>query len=208
MTRTIQFANQHFVAHASKVLYWEEANTLLCADIHFGKPTIFRKQGVPIPEGACLDDMKLLNRLCGEFGCERLIILGDLIHAALTPDLDAQLRQALDACPVGEIRLVLGNHDKQSFSCEKLQVCHDWHEAGYHFVHEPPTTATQPTIAGHIHPTVLLQQRHQRYRVSCFVIQDKQLILPSFGSFTGGYNISKRDADVIYPIAGDRVFKL
>ena len=44
-------------------------------------------------------------------------------------------------------------------------------------------------ISGHFHPIVNTKFKGIRIRASCFVVTKNKIILPSFGTFTGGLDI-------------------
>ena len=55
------------------------------------------------------------------------------------------------------------------------------------------------TLSGHIHPVMRLRaMRKQRMRVPVFWQRSAGLVLPSFGSFTGGF--------VVRPTPGEHLF--
>ena len=48
--------------------------------------------------------------------------------------------------------------------------------------HPPPL----PFLAGHIHPVTRLAAAGERLRLPCFLLYETGIVLPAFGSFTGG----------------------
>jgi uncharacterized protein len=44
-------------------------------------------------------------------------------------------------------------------------------------------------IAGHLHPGATIEQRGSHIRTKCFVADDRRIILPAFGSYTGALNV-------------------
>jgi ATP-dependent Lhr-like helicase len=64
-----------------RVLYWPRRETLLLADPHFGKAAAFRTAGIPIPGGTTADNLTQLTRAIEQTGAQRIICLGDLLHA-------------------------------------------------------------------------------------------------------------------------------
>ncbi len=55
--------------------------------------------------------------------------------------------------------------------------------------HEPTAEAEQHEIAGHLHPAAKVATPRGTVRRRCFVADGRRLILPAFGSFTGGLNV-------------------
>jgi uncharacterized protein len=115
--------------HPSGAAWLPDEAALLVADLHFGKAASFRRLGVPVPEattGATLNQLHALladvPRLPPELqatGPVRLVVLGDLLHAARGRSpvmLDAvqaalQTMRTHTAVPGLSIHLVRGNHD-------------------------------------------------------------------------------------------------
>ena len=56
--------------------------------------------------------------------------------------------------------------------------------------HEPRPKPVRPQIAGHLHPVARLRTRAARIRRRCFISDDATLILPAYGAFTGGLNVT------------------
>lgn len=175
--------------------------TLLVSDLHLGKAAAFRSAGIPVPEGSAQADLARLERLVRETAARRLIVLGDLFHArsGCTAEVFAEFAAARARMPATEVILVAGNHDRAigripaSLGIDSCMRSHD--EPPFHFVHDPATGLTEPgrtcfTVAGHLHPTLSIAvPGGDRITGRCFVAQASLLVLPAFGSFTGGHRV-------------------
>ena len=182
--------------------------TLLVADVHLGKAATFRRAGIPVPEGSAQRDLARLADLAAQHAARRVVVLGDLIHAksgcteaVLDEFRTARQRNAAD------MLLVLGNHDRglgMSPAALAARLGIDacvpaLDEPPFHLVHEPAANlATRGhdlfTIAGHLHPTVALQSPSgDRLTNRCFLHAEATLVLPAFGSFTGGHRVAYAD---------------
>ncbi|MFN9368614.1 MAG: ligase-associated DNA damage response endonuclease PdeM [Planctomycetia bacterium] len=176
--------------------------TLLVADLHLGKAATFRRAGIPVPEGTAQADLARLERLVRATAARRLLILGDLFHArsgcteAVFTEFTA-LRCRLGAT---ETILVLGNHDRALGRLPAtlgIDGCVPvLEEPPFHFVHDPATTPAAGghdrfVVAGHLHPTVSIRgPAGGRIADRCFVADGPALVLPAFGSFTGGRRVA------------------
>jgi len=99
-----------------------------------------------------------------------------------------------------EVVLVLGNHDRPLGPLPATlgidAVLPAVTEPPFHFVHEPVTVMAPAgrdlfTIGGHLHPTVSIRSPSgDRIADRCFVAEPAALVLPAFGSFTGGHRIA------------------
>jgi len=108
----------------------------------------------------------------------------------------AALRARLAAT---ETILVLGNHDRaigrlpDALGLDACVSCLD--EPPFHFTHEPALPVAGRgrdlyTVAGHLHPTVSVgSPGGDRLADRCFVATPTVLVLPAFGSFTGGHRV-------------------
>jgi DNA ligase-associated metallophosphoesterase len=197
-----------FAGHAADILllpgraaFLAATATLLVADVHLGKAATFRNAGIPVPEGSAQADLARLERLVRDTAARRLIVLGDLFHArsGCTQAVFDEFAAARAGMPDTEVLLIAGNHDRAigkippSLGIDSCLRTHD--EPPFHFVHEPATDLPEPgrtcfTIAGHLHPTVMLRSPSgDRITERCFVAEEATLILPAFGSFTGGHRM-------------------
>jgi len=181
------------------------SRTLLVADLHLGKAATFRRAGIPVPEGSSQRDLARIAELVR--GCEarRLIVLGDLFHArsGCTPQVFAEFAEMRSQIASTAVVLVTGNHDRavgrlpDSLGLDACVPCLD--EPPFHFVHEPATAVEHSvrdlfTVAGHLHPTISIRSPSgDRFADRCFVAEPTVLVLPAFGSFTGGHRIVPRE---------------
>lgn len=179
--------------------------TLVVADVHLGKAAAFRAGGIPVPEGDDCNDLARLATLVGRHQAARLVVAGDLFHAptGLTPALESRLAEFLTTISIPLI-LTTGNHDAKLRSLPGgiTAMPHlDLTADGPRVVHDP-ADATLPGrfhIAGHLHPVIRIRDgRRTSLRLPCFWQQPNLVVLPAFGSFTGGATIT--------PARGDRVF--
>jgi DNA ligase-associated metallophosphoesterase len=189
-----------------RALFWPRADMLVAADLHWGKAATFRAAGIPIPTGSTSDDLRRLDAALLRTRARRLVVLGDLFHARagrVAAATLAELRRWRRRRPTLEILLVRGNHDRHAGDPpEDLRInCVDAPAFVPPFIlrHEPLTSGEGYTLAGHVHPGLVLSGRgHQRERLPCFVLSERLAVLPAFGGFTG--------LGVVEPGPGDRAF--
>lgn len=187
-----------------RAIHWRKRRTLLVADTHFGKDACFRRAGIPIPPATMYSDLDRLGALVDTRAVERVIVLGDFIHAR--PDPDEPLWDALESwCaerPGLELAVVPGNHDRHGAGHEPRGGVR-WLEETileppFVFRHEPVQDARGYVIAGHVHPVVRLKgPGRDRLRLPVFWFRRRLAVLPAFGEFTGGA--------AVRPEIGDRV---
>jgi metallophosphoesterase superfamily enzyme len=141
-------------------------------------------------------------------------VLGDLFHArsGCTPQVFAEFAAMRSRIDKTSVVLVLGNHDRAVGRLPAslgLDAClPSLDEPPFHFVHEPATEINVSnrnlfTVAGHLHPTVSIRSPSgDRLADRCFVAEPSVLVLPAFGSFTGGHRVEPT-ADMRLWIARD-----
>lgn len=170
--------------------------TLLAADLHLGKAATFRRAGIPVPEGTAASDLDRLERLLAARQARRLVVLGDLFHGlgGMTAAVEDQFRAWRRAVADVEVVLVVGNHDarlRPRLAALGLDaVVERLVEPPLVLVHDPgaePVPEGGCVVGGHLHPRVTLRAPSgDRLSGRCFLAAGGRLVLPAFGSFTGG----------------------
>jgi DNA ligase-associated metallophosphoesterase len=177
--------------------------TLVLADVHLGKSAAFRAKGLPVPEGDSARDFQRLLELSAQHHAAELVIAGDLFHApsGITPELEDALGGFLESIGI-PVTLVIGNHDSGVSNLgvnlravplldlgNRVRVIHDPAHASGDLMH----------LSGHWHPVVKIPDgKRTSLRLPCFLLRGNTLVMPAFGSFTGGA--------IIRPEVGDRIF--
>jgi uncharacterized protein len=209
----------------------DQPGTLWVADVHLGKVHQYRALGMPVGERVRDgSDTDTLSRLCAALlvtGAERLVVLGDLVHGVHTgPALKDLVERLADTVPaLSHTVLVCGNHDVRPGSLplagwQLVPETSGWRQGPWCGVHAPPVShhaaeISQPAtvhLAGHLHPCLrLLGPGRDALRLPCFWLQAAHqgrpacLVLPAFGSFTGGHPVQPAHADTAWVVADGRV---
>lgn len=198
---------------------WQAATrTLWIADPHFGKAASFRALGQPVPRGTTQASLARLGALIDAQGARRLVVLGDFLHArsGRAPALFRALRDWRAARVDLACVVVRGNHDAHAgdppadcgfasvdepFALEGVE---GWHDA------KPCDEGDGPTIlSGHIHPVARLTgPGRDRLRLPCFCLRGREIVLPSFGEFTGGHPVDPRDWRELVVTTGTALFPI
>ena len=182
------FADETFEATASGALFWPQRQALLVADLHLEKASWFARLGQFLPP---YDSHATLTDLSAEVersGATRLYCLGDSFHDAFGCDrLPADARELLTELTS---RLdwiwIVGNHDPGSSDHCGGRIEDEVEFGGIILRHEAVRGETQPEISGHYHPKLRLNLKGRRVSRRCFVLSATKLIMPAFGSLTGG----------------------
>jgi DNA ligase-associated metallophosphoesterase len=194
MTHDIDVAGERLTLHAQRAIYWASRRTLLVSDVHFGKGAVFRRAGIAVPSGDTDDDLARLDGLLSEFAPERLIVLGDLVHGAATEHSGwvERVRTWRRSHPHLDVLLIAGNHDRH-FDVRSLGigvVPDRLDVAPFVLSHHPAPHAGAYTLAGHVHPGVVVRDGWRRHRLPAFVFDRDVGMLPAFGTLTGLHEVT------------------
>ncbi len=214
-------ADADIVLTPGRAAFLPATGTLLVADLHLGKAATFRHKGIAVPEGSAQKDLARLAMLVAATCARRLLVLGDLFHArsGCTTKVFEEFTAAREAFAATEVLLVAGNHDRSvgrlpaSLGIDSVLRTHD--EPPFHFVHEPGTPLPEPgrdepfTIAGHLHPTISVRSPSgDRLTDRCFITEPGLLIMPAFGSFTGGHSMQPSERCRVWIARDDGVVEV
>lgn len=183
------FAGNDLLLNNQRSIYWQAQNALIFSDLHSGKSAHFRKHGMAIPSYLHYSDLERLQFLIQHYQPKKIIIVGDLVHAATNKEV-IDFKRLTSTFSTIDFHLIKGNHDRIS---EKLikdlgiaSVTENLVIDTIQFVHEPNSNNNIPTISGHIHPGIQIPLlKNSRKNLPCFVVQSSQIILPAFSKFTG-----------------------
>lgn len=193
-------------------MYWPEKETVVVADLHWGKVETFHQFGIPVPAALFDDDLHRLTDVLIATGAKRVIVLGDLIHGrrGLTPDVVGRLAEWRRRFPV-EWVVVAGNHDRslgQVAEAWDLAILTELKEGPFAFRHEPKFEEGAFTWCGHLHPTFTIARGFDSLRLPCFHLSAEVGIVPSFSAFTRGVKMEKRPGDRVFVIADAAILEV
>jgi len=173
-------------ALATGALWWAEPAALVVSDLHLGRSErIARQAGGLLPPYEVTDTLMRLDRDIALTDPRLVICLGDTFDDPLAARLAPDHGDWLARLMAGRRWVwIAGNHDPGPL-----------HVGGEHraeltlgpltFRHiaEPDATGE---ISGHYHPKIRLAGQSCR----CFLADARRLILPAYGTFTGGLDWS------------------
>lgn len=186
----LSFAGHLFKIVAPAALYWPATKALLVADLHLEKASFYARQGQMLPpydSHATLDD---LAKIIEQTNARTIFCLGDNYH-------DGQGEQRLECnaakllrCLTGRVDWVwiTGNHDPDVKGLWGGHIMPKWSGHGLAIRHEATRNPGMPELSGHYHPKIKIKTRGRHVSRRCFVVGRNNIILPAFGSLTGGMN--------------------
>ncbi|MVO08484.1 ligase-associated DNA damage response endonuclease PdeM [Flavobacterium sp. TP390] len=206
----ITIKKQVFMLHPFGSLYWKDKNILLISDLHLGKISHFRKNGLAIPNSAIPKNFEKLNELLDVYQPQKIIFLGDLFHSTLNSEwhyFDNWIQSISQ-----KIILIEGNHDivaKHHYENLHVEVLESLQIDDFLLTHHPVATETSFNFCGHIHPRVVLTGLGKQYlKIPCYFRKPNQLILPAFGEFTGNYTLKPTPNDKVYVLTPKEVIEV
>ncbi|MEO5612334.1 MAG: ligase-associated DNA damage response endonuclease PdeM [Sphingomicrobium sp.] len=182
------FAGESFEAAGDGALYWPAQQALLVADLHLEKASWFARLGQFLPP---YDSHATLTALAGEVertGATRLYCLGDSFHDRFGCDrLPAAARELLlRMTSMLDWVWIVGNHDPGFSDHCGGRIANELEVAGIVLRHEAVRDDPRPEMSGHYHPKLRMHLKGRNVSRRCFVVSATKLILPAFGSLTGG----------------------
>jgi DNA ligase-associated metallophosphoesterase len=189
----ISLAGARLRARASGALWWPEAQLLCVSDLHLGKSERMARRGGPLAPP--YDTEETLARLEHEIAAcaPRLVVcLGDSFD-------DVEAAHALsEAARLRLVRLMAGrrwiwiegNHDPGPVDLGGTHL-RDFRAGPLVFRHVAADGDGE--VSGHYHPKAALRAQGRRVRRPCFVADAGRLILPAFGAYTGGLDVTAPD---------------
>ncbi len=200
---------------ADKALYWPAGEALLVADIHFGKAAAYRALGQPVPRGTTTSNLQRLDALLAQYRCRQLIFLGDFLHARQShaPATLAALHAWRERHTGLDVLLIRGNHDRSAGdpppTLDIRVVAEPCLLGPFALQHEPTPHPSHHVLAGHVHPVCVLRGRgRQRLGLPCFSLEERSTLLPAFGAFTGGMQVSAQPGRRLYAVGDGGVWPI
>jgi len=183
------------------------------ADLHLEKGSSFAARGSLLPPYDTAATLGMLGRVIARYAPRLVIALGDSFHDGGGPGrVMPQDRAALTKLQRGRDWVwIAGNHDPDPAKDIGGVFVRSLSLAPFNFRHEPMPNvgacssrrtglpfagtcadAADGEIAGHLHPSARVSQRGRVVTRKCFAADDKRLVMPAFGAYTGGLNIRDR----------------
>jgi uncharacterized protein len=201
-----------------RAVWWPQARMVFVADVHFGKAATFRRAGQPVPHGTTANNLARLTAVLAATGAERLVFLGDFLHARSGADapLWNQLLPWREQHAHIAMTLVRGNHDLHAGDPPRALgvdlADEPWPPvagAAVRACHHPQPVPGATVLAGHLHPTATLYgPARDAVRLPCFAFMPGLLVLPAFGAFTGTSSQSVPPLARRFAVVGERVMPL
>lgn len=210
------FAGHELMALPQGALFWPSRRALLVADLHLEKASWFARFGQMLPPYDSLATLGDLTALAGATGAQEIWCLGDSFHDRLGCErLPARARGMLTTLTAAtRWTWITGNHDPALADPCGGSIVNEAEVDGLLLRHRAEPAEPRPELSGHFHPKLRITRRGRQVSRRCFVATPRKLVLPAFGSLTGGLDAGHpeivravgHDAQALVPVA-DRLLK-
>jgi DNA ligase-associated metallophosphoesterase len=182
------FAGHDFLATPEGALFWPAQGALLVADLHLEKASWFARFGQMLPPYDSIATLSALQRDMERSGATRLYCLGDSFHDKFGCDrLPADARALLTSLTERvDWVWITGNHDAGFIDHCGGRIEEEVELDGIVLRHEAIEGDPAPEMSGHFHPKLRLAMKGRSVSRRCFVASATKLILPAYGTLTGG----------------------
>lgn len=205
----IHLAGERMLLDPAGALYWPAQRLLAVADLHLEKGSAAAVRGALLPPWDTRATLDRLAALLRRFHPETVVALGNSFH-----DADGSARLA--APDLARLRLmaaahrfvwVLGNHDPLPPTDIGGEAVAALQLGRLRFCHEARPGPVAGELCGHHHPKARVAARGGSICRPCFIGDGRRLMLPAFGAYAGGLDVSEPAIAALFP-RGGRVFLL
>ena len=185
----------------SGALWWADEGILAVSDLHFGKSErLARMGGGMLPPYETRDTLDRLDAVVREISPKVLISLGDCFDDMIAVDavLDEVLERLRGMAAGRRWIWIAGNHDPGPVELPGTNLAE--YRAGpliFRHIAEPGAVGE---VTGHYHPKMRVWLGGSHISRPCFLSDNNRVILPAFGTYTGGLDVT---SDVFDPIIDD-----
>lgn len=210
----VHIINQEsFFLYPCKLMFWKSEETVILSDIHIGKASHFRKNGIGITASLFKAEIEKLENCILKYNPQKVIIVGDLFHSYKNNEVEL-FGNWIKQFQYIEWHLVKGNHDilpENEYSNIGIATHLQLQIKNIVFTHELPQKAQEHIyyITGHIHPSIKVAiGKNNQKTLPCFFFGQQHAILPSFGLFTGTHTVKPTKKDCVYAITPHALIKV
>ena len=219
----LSICGKSFVADVSGALFWPSEYALIVADLGLGQASSYIARGVPGPAADAKETLVKLAKTIDSYGARTVIVLGHdfadwgTAPSESAPAIDDDILQILkimqEDCEWIWIDTAHPCSDepvsgRESGTKPIGTVVGELTAAGITLRHKPTSHAMTHEIAGCLQPAARVSTYGHVMRRPCFIGNGRRLILPAFGSYSGGVNVLDQSFDHLFGKSGLTVWLL
>ncbi len=185
------FCGAQLHALGSGALFWPNARLLVVSDLHLGKAErMARRSRQLLPPYEVTDTLTRLEDALNQTNPATVICLGDSFDDLTAGrDLPQEARLWITRLMAGRTWIwIEGNHDPGPLEFGGTHLA-QFTQGPLTFRHIA-TEHTQGEVSGHYHPKASINLRGRQISRPSFLVDGRKLILPAFGTYTGGLSSS------------------
>jgi DNA ligase-associated metallophosphoesterase len=205
----VHLAGERLMLDPMGALFWPETGLLVVSDLHLEKGSSHARKGSLLPPWDTHATLDRLGILLRRWTPRIVVALGDSFH---DPDGSGRLprgeRERLNTMTaVHRFIWVLGNHDPHPPNGVGGSFVEEFVTHPISFRHQAVMRADVGEVVGHHHPKASIPARGGHVSRPCFVLDSRRLMMPAFGTYTGGLDVRNVAIARLFP-RGGRVFLL
>jgi len=184
---TITLHTATLEARSTGALFWPDQSLLVVSDLHLGKSErIARLGGAMLPPYETRDTLVRLDQELTATKANTVICLGDSFDDLLaSQSLAEETHSWLNRLMAGRRWIwIEGNHDPGPVALGGSHLA-EFTTGDLTFRHIALPDASAE-VSGHYHPKASLTVQGRGVTRACFLADSNRLILPAFGTYTGG----------------------
>ncbi|HVY16856.1 MAG TPA: ligase-associated DNA damage response endonuclease PdeM [Rhodopila sp.] len=205
----IHMAGERLMLDPMGALFWPAQRLLAVSDLHLEKGSSFARKGMLLPPWDTHATLERLAALLRRWQPAVVVALGDSFHDAEGSERLPRSEVARLATMAAAHRFIWiqGNHDPRPPCGLDGEWLAEFQLGPMVFRHQAGAEPATGEIVGHHHPKAVVQARSGAVSRPCFVFDGRRLMMPAFGAYTGGLDITDPAIARLYP-RGGRVFLL
>ena len=204
---SVSILGERVVLDPLGVLVWPAGGVLAVADLHLEKASAAARAGMLLPPWDSALTLARLAEACARWEPAVVVAVGDSFHDDWGPGrLGAADRERVAAIAAGRRMVwVAGNHDRAAPGGVPGEAAGSFRAGPLLFRHEARRIEEGwVEVCGHHHPKATVPTRGGGVSRPCFVVcaSGGRVMLPAFGAFTGGLDVSDRAIASLFPRGG------
>ena len=207
----LHLAGERLMLDPSGVLYWPAARLLAVADLHLEKGSAMARRGSLVPPWDSRVTLERLLLAVAHWRPEIVVALGDSFHdrAGSQRLAGAQAEGLRRIASQARLVWVLGNHDPAPPDGLPGEHGAEFRLGPLRFRHqaEDGLPLGDAELCGHHHPKARIATRGGSISRPCFVSDQRRVMLPAFGAYAGGLDVTSPAIARLFP-RGGRAFLL
>ncbi len=185
----IIFHKNKFVLNPDGSMFWPRESCLIVGDLHLEKSTSYMDQGNFLPPYDTIETLSKLANTIKKKCIKKVIFLGDVFHDSNGyKRLKLKEKSLFDKILNENTIWISGNHDANFIPRGvNSYILYKFKKITFSHI---SCSKNFKEISAHYHPKVTFKYSGTKISKPCFLIDKHKIILPAYGTYTGGLNIS------------------